>query len=82
MVCLHALLDRKILIQTPDDRTVCPSQAMVDSMKQGSVCVDLAAEAGGNIEGTKPNETYVYGHGQFLAPNPDHDPETQLPSST
>eukprot|EP01095_Lingulamoeba_sp_RSL-Kostka_P006586 TRINITY_DN2072_c1_g1_i2.p1 TRINITY_DN2072_c1_g1~~TRINITY_DN2072_c1_g1_i2.p1 ORF type:complete len:1081 (-),score=550.07 TRINITY_DN2072_c1_g1_i2:176-3418(-) len=32
----------------------------VDSMKPGSVVVDLAAEAGGNIEVTKPGETYVY----------------------
>ena len=39
------------------------SKAMVDSMKPGSVTVDLAAEAGGNIETTKPNETYVYGQG-------------------
>ncbi len=36
---------------------------MVDSMKPGSVVVDLAAEAGGNIETTKPGEIYVYGHG-------------------
>jgi len=39
------------------------TKAMVDSMKPGSVVVDLAAEAGGNIETTKPNETYVYGQG-------------------
>lgn len=32
-------------------------------MKPGSVVVDLAAEAGGNIETTKPGETYVYGQG-------------------
>ncbi|XP_060516948.1 NAD(P) transhydrogenase, mitochondrial-like [Cylas formicarius] len=30
------------------------------SMKPGSVVVDLAAEAGGNIETTKPGETYVF----------------------
>lgn len=29
-------------------------------MKPGSVVVDLAAEAGGNIETTKPGEIYVY----------------------
>lgn len=29
-------------------------------MKPGSVVVDLAAEAGGNIETTKPGEVYVY----------------------
>jgi hypothetical protein len=37
------------------------SKAMIDSMKPGSVIVDLAAEAGGNIETTKPGEIYVYG---------------------
>lgn len=30
------------------------------SMKPGSVIVDLAAEAGGNIETTKPGEVYVF----------------------
>ena len=29
-------------------------------MKEGSVVVDLAAEAGGNIETTKPGELYVH----------------------
>lgn len=29
-------------------------------MKDGSVVVDLASEAGGNIETTKPGELYVY----------------------
>ena len=33
---------------------------MVESMKEGSVVVDLAAEQGGNCEVTKPNETYKY----------------------
>ena len=33
---------------------------MVESMKPGSVVVDLAAEAGGNIETTKPGELYKY----------------------
>jgi NAD(P) transhydrogenase subunit alpha len=32
------------------------SQAMVDSMKPGSVLVDLAIERGGNVEGAKPGE--------------------------
>ncbi|KAJ7343403.1 PNTB-domain-containing protein [Mycena albidolilacea] len=32
---------------------------MVAAMKQGSVIVDLAAEAGGNCEATKPGELYV-----------------------
>ncbi|XP_046897290.1 NAD(P) transhydrogenase, mitochondrial-like [Hypomesus transpacificus] len=33
---------------------------MVESMKDGSVVVDLASEAGGNIETTKPGELHVY----------------------
>merc|ERR1712223_1002694 len=33
---------------------------MVDDMKPGSVVVDLAAEAGGNIETIKPGEVYTY----------------------
>ncbi|MBM0741929.1 Re/Si-specific NAD(P)(+) transhydrogenase subunit alpha [Phormidium sp. CLA17] len=36
------------------------TQAMVDSMKPGSVVVDLAAEQGGNCEVTKPSEVYRY----------------------
>ncbi|KAH9488250.1 hypothetical protein Btru_063908 [Bulinus truncatus] len=36
------------------------SKAMIESMKPGSVVVDLAAEAGGNIETTRPGELYVY----------------------
>lgn len=32
----------------------------VNSMKPGSVIVDLAAETGGNVETTKPGEVYVY----------------------
>jgi NAD(P) transhydrogenase len=33
---------------------------MIDSMKPGSVVVDLAAEAGGNIETIRPGEIYTY----------------------
>ena len=36
------------------------SRQMIESMKPGSVVVDLAAEAGGNIETTRPGELYVY----------------------
>lgn len=36
------------------------SREMVESMKPGSVVVDLAAETGGNIETTKPGEIYRY----------------------
>lgn len=32
----------------------------VESMKDGSVVVDLAAEAGGNIETTRPGGLYVH----------------------
>lgn len=32
----------------------------VESMRDGSVVVDMAAEAGGNIETTKPGELYVH----------------------
>ena len=33
---------------------------MIESMKPGSVVVDLAAEAGGNIETTRPGQIYTY----------------------
>jgi len=33
---------------------------MVAAMKQGSVIVDMAAEAGGNCEATRPGELHVY----------------------
>jgi NAD(P) transhydrogenase subunit alpha len=36
------------------------TREMVESMKQGSVIVDLAAEQGGNCEVTRPGESYVY----------------------
>jgi NAD(P) transhydrogenase subunit alpha len=32
------------------------TQAMVDSMAPGTIIVDLAAETGGNVEGSKPGE--------------------------
>ena len=38
------------------------SKAMVESMKPGSIIVDLAAERGGNTEVTKPGESIVH-HG-------------------
>lgn len=37
------------------------TKAMVESMRPGSVIVDLAAEAGGNCELTRPNETIHVG---------------------
>ena len=39
---------------------VLVTKDMVESMKQGSVIVDMAAEQGGNCEVTKPNEIYNY----------------------
>ncbi|PSB02808.1 NAD(P)(+) transhydrogenase (Re/Si-specific) subunit alpha [Merismopedia glauca CCAP 1448/3] len=36
------------------------TEAMVSSMKQGSVIVDMASEQGGNCEVTKPGEIYRY----------------------
>lgn len=36
------------------------TKPMIESMKDGSVVVDLAAEAGGNIETTVPGELSVY----------------------
>jgi NAD(P) transhydrogenase len=33
---------------------------MLDSMKDGSVIVDLAAEKGGNVEGCVPGERFVH----------------------
>lgn len=36
------------------------TEAMVSSMKNGSVVVDLASEQGGNCEVTKPGEVYCY----------------------
>jgi NAD(P) transhydrogenase subunit alpha len=38
------------------------TQEMVESMKEGSVIVDMAAEQGGNCAVTRPNEIYRY-HG-------------------
>merc|ERR1712088_854952 len=46
---------------------------MIDDMKPGSVVVDLAAEAGGNIETIKPGEIYSYN-------NVTHVGLTDLPS--
>jgi len=37
--------------------------AHVASMKPGSVIIDLAVEAGGNVEGSKPNEVVTTAHG-------------------
>lgn len=44
------------------------SQAMVESMKPGSVIVDLAAERGGNCEATKPGDTADVGGVTIIGP--------------
>jgi len=38
------------------------TKAMVEEMKPGSVVVDLAAETGGNVEGSKPGEVVQIGN--------------------
>ncbi len=38
--------------------------AMVEQMKPGSVVVDLAAETGGNVEGSRPGHVVRIGHAQ------------------
>lgn len=45
------------------------TKAMIESMKPGSVVVDLAAEAGGNIETTRPGEIYTYKVNSSCFPN-------------
>src|SRR6195952_5767222 len=45
---------------------VIVTQAMVDSMKPGSVIVDLAAEAGGNCAATVPGERIVTPNGVIV----------------
>ncbi len=42
------------------------SKAMVDSMRPGSVLVDLAVERGGNIEGAKPGEVVQSGPAKIV----------------
>jgi NAD(P) transhydrogenase subunit alpha len=40
------------------------TREMVEQMKPGSVVVDLAAESGGNVEGSKPGEVVRIGNAQ------------------
>jgi NAD(P) transhydrogenase subunit alpha len=42
------------------------TQAMVDSMSPGAVIVDLAAETGGNVEGSKPGEIITNANGVVI----------------
>eukprot|EP01083_Nonionella_stella_P025160 69312_1 len=55
---------------------------MVDSMKPGSVIVDLAAEAGGNCEYTVPNEKYVHSNGVKVIGYTDFPSRLATQSST
>jgi NAD(P) transhydrogenase subunit alpha len=41
---------------------------MVAAMKQGAVIVDMAAEGGGNVAGTRPGETVVIGGVTIIGP--------------
>ncbi|MGW8136006.1 NAD(P) transhydrogenase subunit alpha [Sphingomonas zeae] len=43
-------------------------RSQVLAMKPGSVIVDLAADSGGNVEGTLPGETVIVGPTTILAP--------------
>jgi len=40
------------------------TSAMVEQMKPGSIVVDLAAETGGNVEGSQPGGVVAIGHAQ------------------
>jgi NAD(P) transhydrogenase subunit alpha len=40
------------------------TRGMVEQMKPGSVVVDLAAESGGNVEGSEPGQVVRLGHAQ------------------
>jgi len=51
VICTALVMGRKA--------PVIVTQAMADSMRPGSVIIDLAAEAGGNCEATKPGESIV-----------------------
>jgi NAD(P) transhydrogenase subunit alpha len=42
------------------------TQAMIDAMEPGTVIVDLAAETGGNVEGSKPGEVVVTSGGVHI----------------
>ena len=44
------------------------TREMVESMKPGSVIVDVSAETGGNCELTRPGETVVHGEVTILGP--------------
>jgi NAD(P) transhydrogenase subunit alpha len=57
----HVLITTAAVPGRPAPRLV--TQAMVDSMSPGAVIVDLAAETGGNVEGSKPGEIVTTANG-------------------
>ncbi|RNL60574.1 NAD(P) transhydrogenase subunit alpha [Nocardioides marmoriginsengisoli] len=56
---------------------VLVSRAMVEAMRPGSVVVDIAAEAGGNVEGVRPGEIVRIGQAQVWG---GADVTSQLPA--
>ncbi len=44
------------------------TREMVEAMAPGSVVVDLAAERGGNVDGTRPGETTMVGAARVMGP--------------
>jgi NAD(P) transhydrogenase subunit alpha len=57
----HVLITTAAVPGRPAPRLV--TQTMVDSMSPGAVIVDLAAETGGNVEGSKPGEIVTTANG-------------------
>ncbi|WP_298913729.1 Re/Si-specific NAD(P)(+) transhydrogenase subunit alpha [uncultured Algimonas sp.] len=48
------------------DAPILVTKAMLDTMRPGSVLVDLAVERGGNVEGAKPGEIVTTKHGVHI----------------
>ena len=57
----HVLITTAAVPGKPAPRLV--TKAMYSSMVEGSVIVDLAAESGGNVEGSKPGEVIITDNG-------------------
>jgi NAD(P) transhydrogenase subunit alpha len=55
---VHIIITTALIPGKPAPKLI--TAEMVESMKDGSVIVDLAAEQGGNCELTKPGEIYVH----------------------
>ena len=60
------------------------TREMVEQMKPGSVVVDLAAESGGNVEGSVAGEVVRIGNAQVWggAQRPEPDARPGVASST